>query len=64
MEVPRESNDDYRKWKLTTLTAAFAAHSGKKAGELKKELGPRGYEEMLNSFAIENASRRCPARET
>jgi adenine-specific DNA-methyltransferase len=49
--------ENFKRWRLTTLTSAFSAHHGKKATELKKELGPKPYEEALNNFVIENAAR-------
>lgn len=53
----------HAKWKLMTLTAAFCACKGKKTNILKKELGAKQYEEELNAFVIENASRVLrPAR--
>jgi adenine-specific DNA-methyltransferase len=50
-------NEDYKRWRLITLTSAFSAHHGKKAAELKKEMGPKRYEEELNNFVVENAAR-------
>lgn len=50
-------HEDYKRWRLITLTAAFSSQHGKKAAELKKELGPRRYEEELNQFVIDNAAR-------
>lgn len=44
----------YADWKFTTLTAAVSKATGKKANELKKELGD-GYEGLLNEFVIEHA---------
>lgn len=49
--------ENHTHWRLATLTAAFAAHHGKKATELKKGLGPKRYEEELNNFVIANAAR-------
>lgn len=44
-------------WYVTTLTSAFSTSHGKKTADLKKELGPHGYESALNEFVIKNASR-------
>lgn len=48
--------DHFIHWRLTTLSAAFASHKGKKIAELKKELGPQRYEDELNTFVIAHAS--------
>ena len=50
-------HDSHRHWKVQTLAAAFAAASGQKATALKKALGPTGYEDALNAFVIQHASR-------
>lgn len=47
-------HEHHSKWKFTTLTAAVAKATGKKAAELKKELGD-GLEGFLNDFVIEHA---------
>ena len=49
-------HEDYKNWRLITLTSAFSGARGKKTSELKKELGPKGYEEELNEFVIKHAS--------
>ena len=49
--------EHYTRWRLMTLTAAFTANKGKKAAELKKELGEQRYEEELNNFVIAHADR-------
>lgn len=49
-------NEDYRKWKLITLSAAFATFTGKKTSDLKKEIGPKKYEYTLNSFVIQHSN--------
>lgn len=55
--------DHYSKWKLVTLSSAFAEAKGKKITELKKELGPKLLEEELNDFVIAHASQVIrPAR--
>ena len=50
-------DDPHSQWKLKTLTSAFTASYGKKASVLKKELGPKGYEDALNAYVVNNASR-------
>lgn len=49
--------EHYTRWRLMTLAAAFTASKGKKAAELKKELGTQRYEEELNNFVISHADR-------
>lgn len=49
--------EHHSKWKLITLTAAFSQFHGKKASDLKKELGAKPYEDALNEFVIANAAR-------
>jgi adenine-specific DNA-methyltransferase len=50
-------HEHFTSWRLITLTKAFTAFKGKKAAELKKELGPRQYEDELNAFVIDHAER-------
>lgn len=40
----------FAEWQFQTLTSAFTSHAGKTAKELKKELGPEGYESELSTF--------------
>lgn len=47
--------DHFTKWKFTTLTGGIAAHTGKKARELKTELGD-GLENFINDFVIQHAN--------
>lgn len=54
IENPQEH---YTMWRLITLTAAFSTYKGKKASELKKELGALRYEDELNTFVISHAER-------
>ncbi len=49
-------NEDYRKWRMVTLSSAFCKKQGKKLTELKKSLGPKVVEELLNEFVIAHAS--------
>ena len=49
-------DEHFENWRLTTLSSAFAAAHGKKANELKKELGPKRHEEALNEFVIKHAT--------
>ena len=48
-------DDDYSKWRLTSLLTAFCTAQGKKLGALKKEFGPQLVEEKLNDFVITHA---------
>jgi adenine-specific DNA-methyltransferase len=48
-------NDNFKTWRLITLSSAFASFAGKKSNDLKRELGPKGYEEALNEFVINHA---------
>ncbi|HUV99126.1 MAG TPA: site-specific DNA-methyltransferase, partial [Gallionella sp.] len=49
-------DDNYADWKLSTLSAAFAAEKGKKITILRRELGPKLLEEEINNFVIKHAS--------
>ena len=48
--------EHHKNWRLTTLTSAFSQHTGKKASEAKKEMGPKAYEDALNEFVIAHAA--------
>lgn len=48
--------DSHLNWRLTTLSTAFSAKCGKKITDLRKELGAKRLEELLNEFVIEHAS--------
>jgi len=58
--------DYFEKWKLIPLSQAFASSlnkTTKELNEMKKELGKKEYEELLNNFVIQNAFRVIrPAR--
>ncbi len=49
-------SDDFKSWKLVSLTKAFAASSDLSLAEQKKALGDE-YEDAINDFVIENAHR-------
>jgi adenine-specific DNA-methyltransferase len=49
-------NENYKNWRLVTLSSAFANFVGKKSNDIKRELGPKGYEDALNEFVINHAA--------
>lgn len=49
--------EDYSGWRTITLLKAFSKHTGKPAKVLREEVGKQMYEDLLNNFVIQNASR-------
>lgn len=49
--------EPFEGWRFQTLASAFTAAKGMPAKELKKELGPDGYEAELSEFVSQNAER-------
>ncbi len=49
-------DENHSTWKFITLSSAFSAFHNKKASVLKKELGPKIYEDKLNDFVIQHAN--------